>query len=136
MAWPDSFHHEIKQLKSYSKYINFLKSRTSIRICKEHGDYNAENVVRKGTKLYLMDFEFAKEKQPIGLDRLDFLDSTGGFGQDNLEGKLKQELCDDINKLVDGKKNYFHIRLVEQRCLKIWKILLDIRSMFQKRVKK
>lgn len=111
MAWPEKFHDEIRRLDSFHDYKEYLMQLNRICISKEHGDYNSENVVKHNGRLLLMDFEFAKENQPIGLDRIDFLESIEcGICEYDRGGLLKQKLCNDINRMIDGKKDYPRIR--------------------------
>lgn len=132
MAWPERFHEKIKKLDSFSNYKKYLMQLKSIRISKEHGDYNSENIVKHNDRLLLMDFEFAKENQPVGLDRADFLKSIScRLCECGQGGLLKQQLCDDINNIVDGEKDYLSIRRMEYRTMKACAMLIKFLQLFK-----
>lgn len=105
-AWPPAFHEQIRQLKTFHKYRNSLRRFHKLRICVEHGDFTANNLIRTGDgSVYLLDFEFTKENQPLGLDRLDFERTAFGLYK-RIEyqrlNETKYLLMEEINCMIDG----------------------------------
>ena len=44
----------------------------SVKVSFEHGDFTSNNIFKIEGKLYLMDFEFSRDFQPIGFDIYDY----------------------------------------------------------------
>lgn len=114
-AWPFEFHQRIRNLSLFNKYKKVLKKQKEIRICLEHGDFTINNILMTQKRdIYLMDFEFAKRNQPIGMDKLDYIRTRDGKYR-KIEyfrlNKIKYELMEQINCMLDG---------VEFCKLKVW----------------
>jgi len=103
-AWPNIYHSMIKRQKLFSKWINELRKCKTIKVSFEHGDFNGENIVLIQNQVYLFDFEFAKDFQPIGFDIYDYykLKKTNIPDLEHFAlHKIKYELIDKINQKID-----------------------------------
>jgi len=67
-AWPNQYHSMIKRQKEFRKYKYLLEKMESVKVSFEHGDFTSNNIFKIEDKLYLMDFEFSRDFQPIGFD--------------------------------------------------------------------
>lgn len=104
-AWPEEYHSRIVQLESFQQYMKLIRKHKEIKICFEHGDYTANNVLldSEGT-FWLVDFEFFKPFQPVGSDIYDWHCTTDGNYQKVPYYTLnhcKHRLMDEINDLLD-----------------------------------
>lgn len=105
-AWPLEYHQRIRELSLFEKYENRIKKHKYLKVCLEHGDFTVNNIVMTNTgDIYLMDFEFTKENQPIGMDKLDFKRTRTGkyriteYYQIN---SAKYDLMEEINNIIDN----------------------------------
>lgn len=116
-AWPLEYHSKICNLSLFKKYRKKLSSYSSIKICLEHGDFTLNNIMMTQDKnIYLMDFEFAKKNQPIGMDKMDFKRTRDGkcIKTDYCElNRLKLELMEEINCMLDGVE-YVKPKLIDK----------------------
>lgn len=105
-SWPSNFYTQIKQLPTYREYFDILSKKRTIKIYKEHCDYTVNNVLDDGINLWLMDFEFSKDFQPVGHDKYDFI-RTSKIRTLFLPSlaKLKEKLMDEINNILDKNLN-------------------------------
>jgi len=108
-AWPTQCHHVIKLLPEYEKYITTIKSYKSLKVCFEHGDFTTNNILQVKNKVHLIDFEFARNEQPIGFDIYDYCSSINQVRKYiekipyyNLH-KIKYDLINRINSILDRK---------------------------------
>ena len=105
-TWPPEYHKSICELPLYKKLRDKIASQHSLMTCLEHGDYTINNILmRHSGDIYLMDFEFAKRNQPIGMDKMDFMRTNAGkCRKTDYYGinKIKYELMEEINYMVDG----------------------------------
>ncbi|WP_020588413.1 hypothetical protein [Desulfobacter curvatus] len=67
-SWPKEYHHYIRYLPEYLKYIEQLQSYDEIVLCPEHGDFALNNILTGLHSKHLIDFEFSRETQPAGFD--------------------------------------------------------------------
>lgn len=114
-AWPQEFHSRIEKLSSFEQYFNSLRGKTEY-LFYEHGDFNVENVQTDGMNYYLFDYEFMKSDQTVEMDEYDYLTSLRADTTHLCANKSL--LCDEINKIVDGKKFMF-IRTLQKYYIKM-----------------
>ncbi len=104
-AWPLEFHSLIVKLQAFTEFHNALGEHKSLQVCFQHGDYTPNNILQIGADIYLMDFEFAVEFQPIGFDLFDY-----HYASDQIYidipylkiNKIKEKLINEINALIDN----------------------------------
>lgn len=127
-AWPPEYHSRIIKLETFQTYIRLLRKQEKLIMYFEHGDFTSNNIVHRGSKIYLLDFEFSNEFQPIGLDEYDFYMSINKELCQEEIGKAKHILCDNINQIMDWNCHYKRIRMVEMilyscviKAMIIWK---------------
>ena len=107
-AWPSKYHGMIKRQREFQNYKKELEKHKYIKVAYEHGDFTSNNIFNIKSNLYLMDFEFSREFQPIGFDLLDYAKSIGDVDKfnDNLYYQLlhdiKYQLIEKINKKIDN----------------------------------
>ncbi|MCQ2572196.1 MAG: PIG-L family deacetylase [Alphaproteobacteria bacterium] len=101
-SWPEQYHAQIKQLPLYKEYFDNIAKQTSIKIYREHCDYTVNNILDDGKNLWLMDFEFSKNFQPVGHDLHDYSRTVMNQYQTKQKlAKMKEILMDNINDIVD-----------------------------------
>jgi len=107
-AWPNQFHSMIKRQKEFQDYEKKLRQFTTIKVSYEHGDFTTNNIFNVSNDLYLMDFEFSRDFQPIGFDSYDYATSTKNISkyENNFYYKdlhcQKYNLIEKTNKKVDN----------------------------------
>jgi len=107
-AWPKKFHSMIKRQKEFQAYAKELKEFKTIQVSYEHGDFTTNNIFNVSNNLYLTDFEFTRDFQPIGFDSLDYAVSTKNISkyENNFFYKVlhnqKYNLIEKINKKIDS----------------------------------
>jgi len=103
-TWPNMYHSMIKRQKLFRQWIEELKKLKRIKVSFEHGDFNGENIGLINGDIYLLDFEFSKEFQPIEFDIYDYYKlkkiKTPYLEHYELH-KVKYELIDKINQKID-----------------------------------
>jgi hypothetical protein len=121
-AWPNEFHKQIKDLEEYKKYFSHLNDFEELQICKEHGQYGYANILYHAGTQYLVDFEFAKNFQPVGFDYYDYLEHMFCVSrlkytnkQAKITNQLKLNLVDCINNIVDNSKNIIITKITENK---------------------
>lgn len=108
-GWPKEFSNFIVKLEEYKKLEKFYFDNLGkvIDVSLEHGDFTKNNFLFKENELFLLDFEFVKEYQPLWFDYLDYLESIGEKEIYEIEefyiktAKLKLKLYNKINELLD-----------------------------------
>lgn len=104
-SWPDEFHEKIKQSDLYKEYFDKIRNSKEVKIYKEHGDYTVNNILTDGKDLYLVDFEFAKDFQVIGLDEHDYKRTLPMKYLNRKDySKLKENLMNKISNVLDKNK--------------------------------
>jgi len=107
-AWPNKFHSMIKRQKEFQDYKDELKKYKSIKVAFEHGDFTSNNIFLVNKEIYLMDFEFSRNFQPVGFDIFDYYTSIKKNKIDMLHSK-KYILIEKINDKMD--KNNINIEI-------------------------
>lgn len=107
-AWPGNRHHAIVTLREFEEYFEELRSLGTVKLAFEHGDFTNNNILRMNDGMYLTDFEFTRNLQPIGFDIYDYSSSLkqrakykDSVHYHNLH-VLKYVLINRINTLVDS----------------------------------
>ena len=107
-AWPQTCHHTIITLREFDEYFKELRSLKTVKLAFEHGDFTTNNILLMNDGMYLTDFEFARNDQPIGYDIYDYWSSLNQAAQYQNDipnyhlHELKYRLINRINALVDG----------------------------------
>jgi hypothetical protein len=69
-TWPNNYHSMIKRQKEFRIYMRELKKLKTIFVTFEHGDFSTNNIIKSSNEIYLLDFEFSRDFQPIGFDTI------------------------------------------------------------------
>lgn len=104
-AWPSEYHETIKCLDKFCEFHKELKKYDRLVISGQHGDYTPNNILDvSGQGLFLMDFEFSQQFQPIGFDLYDYCYSSHKKVDDipyESINRIKEDLQNEINAIVD-----------------------------------
>ena len=104
-AWPSKYHKKIKKLDNFKLFEKELRVPTTFNILFQHGDFTPNNILyTESGQLFLMDFEFATNFQPIGFDLYDYHYASDKIYNDIPYFKLnelKEMLVNQINQLID-----------------------------------
>lgn len=106
-AWPNQFHGMIKRQTEFQNYNKKLRQFPTIKVSYEHGDYTTNNIFGISAELYLTDFEFSRDFQPIGFDSYDYVVSIKNIAkyENNMYytdlHRQKYVLIEKINKKID-----------------------------------
>lgn len=126
-AWPSDWHHAITILSEFEDYFKLLRSFETIRLAFEHGDFTSNNILASKDGLYLMDFEFARNLQPVGFDIYDYASSLNKcslYTDRTYYPALhaaKHKMINRINEIVDsGQKNLIVCSSVTTELEKKW----------------
>lgn len=108
LCWPEKFYPEIKNLKSYTKYFSEISKFDEIKLFFEHGDFTCNNILKIENNIYLTDFEFSREFQPLGFDIYDYYKSLNSripkpFTYYEKLSKIKYKLISQINEIIDER---------------------------------
>lgn len=123
-GWPPIYYEYIKTNKLYIKFKEQLQSFQELTIAFEHGDFAKNNIINVRDELYLIDFEFSRKFQPIGLDEYDYKRTTKMQNDDEIDilTKIKSELYDEINNYIDKRERLWRIEIffLQQLFRLIW----------------
>lgn len=104
-SWPEFMREKIKKMPYFLLWEKELKKRKNIKLGFEHGDYTPNNILANDeNKIFLMDFEFAAEKQPIGYDLDNWYAAKGKkifYVPYKKMNKIKRKLNNYINSILD-----------------------------------
>lgn len=104
-AWPNQYHNFIRRQSEFQEYKKQLHKYKDVVVSFEHGDFTKNNILASKNEMYLMDFEFYREYQPIGFDMFDYNKSIGN-SKNNLEylelHTIKYNLINKINHAIDN----------------------------------
>lgn len=105
-AFPSKYHPDIRNLDAFHNFHSELKKFDKLKICFQHGDFTPNNILEvDGENLFLMDFEFSLNFQPIGFDLFDYhyaTDKKYDFVPYLEINSIKEELQNQANKLIDA----------------------------------
>ena len=105
-AWPDEYREKIRNSKHYKEYFNKIKSLPEVQIYQGHYDYAVNNILNDGKDLYLMDFEFSKNFQPVGFDEYHYKRTLALEYKKN-PSEVKIDGIDDFDDFIVKKKSRF-----------------------------
>lgn len=132
-AWPNDYWCAIRRLDEYVEYEALLRKEKKLTLAPEHGDYTTNNILRTQSGYFLIDFEFARDDQPVFFDAFDYLRSTnkGDAALKSIPNSVlhecKYRLIEQANKIVDEQnKNVTIFHASDHPALKSqWDYLYD-----------